>query len=106
MYAIIQTGGKQYKVSEGDIIEVEKLDVNAGNVVEFSDVMFLSDGQAVRLGQPIIEGARVTAEVLEQYKGEKQIIFKKRRRHNYRRKKGHRQLLTSLKVKSIEGKVA
>lgn len=106
MYAIIQTGGKQYKVSEGDIIEVEKLDINAGNVVEFSDVLFLSNGQAVRLGQPIIEGARVTAEVVDQYKGEKQIIFKKRRRHNYRRKKGHRQLLTSLKVKSIEGKVA
>ena len=106
MYAIIQTGGKQYKVSEGDIIEVEKLDINAGNVVEFSEVLFLSNGQAVRLGQPVIEGARVTAEVLEQYKGEKQIIFKKRRRHNYRRKKGHRQLLTSLKVKSIEGKVA
>lgn len=106
MYAIIQTGGKQYKVSEGDIIEVEKLDINAGNMIEFSDVLFLSNGQAVRLGQPIIEGARVTAEVLEQYKGEKEIIFKKRRRHNYRRKKGHRQLLTSLKVKSIEGKVA
>ena len=102
MYAIIQTGGKQYKVSEGSVIDVEKLDHEVGKTVEISEVLMIGSEGNVQVGQPLIEGASVKAKVVEQYKGEKQIIFKKRRRHNYRRKKGHRQLLTSLKIESIK----
>lgn len=101
MYAIIQTGGKQYKVSKGDIIKVEKLNSEVGGSVEFPEVLLCSVEGNVRVGQPLIKGASVEAKVIEQFKGEKQIIFKKRRRHNYRRKKGHRQLLTSLKIENI-----
>lgn len=102
MYAIIQTGGKQYKVSEGSVIDVEKLDHEVGKTLELSEVLLLSSEGNVQVGKPLIEGASVKAKVVEQYKGEKQIIFKKRRRHNYRRKRGHRQLLTSLKIESIK----
>ena len=103
MYAVIQTGGKQYKVSEGDIIRVEKLPGDVGDRVSLSDVLLVGGGGNVTIGAPTVEGAGVTAEIAAQFKGEKVIVFKKKRRQNYRRKQGHRQQLTSLKITGING---
>jgi large subunit ribosomal protein L21 len=99
MFAVIRTGGKQYTVAKDDVILVEKLDGKAGDKVSIADVLAL-DG---KFGAPLISGATVSAEIVEQTKGEKVIIFKKRRRHNYRRKNGHRQHLTALKIVEIKG---
>ncbi|HEX9461258.1 MAG TPA: 50S ribosomal protein L21 [Alphaproteobacteria bacterium] len=100
MYAVIRTGGKQYKVAANDVITVEKLPAEAGSVVQFDQVLMVGgDKQAV--GAPLVAGAVVTATVLEQVKGDKIIIFKKKRRHNYRRKNGHRQLGTVLRIAGI-----
>jgi large subunit ribosomal protein L21 len=101
MFAVIKTGGKQYKVAKDDVIEVEKLDAAAGKTVELKDVLMLGEGGKVEIGQPLIKGASVKAEVVKQARGEKVIVFKKRRRKNYRRKKGHRQDLTVLKITAI-----
>lgn len=103
-YAVIQTGGKQYRVSEGDEIEVEKLDVEAGASAEFSEVLLISDGGAVSIGAPTVTGAKVTAEVVEQFKDDKVIAFKFRRRKGYHRTVGHRRQLTKLKIKTISTK--
>jgi large subunit ribosomal protein L21 len=103
-YAVIQTGGKQYRVKEGDEIEVEKLDVEAGASTEFSDVLLVADGSAVSIGAPTVAGAKVTAEVVEQFKDDKVIAFKFRRRKGYHRTVGHRRQLTKLKIKSITTK--
>jgi len=103
-YAVIQTGGKQYRVAEGDEIEVEKLDVAAGTDTEFSDVLLVADGAGVTIGGPLVAGARVTAEVVDQFKDEKVIAFKFRRRKGYHRTVGHRRKLTKLKIKSITTK--
>jgi large subunit ribosomal protein L21 len=101
MYAVIKTGGKQYKVSEGDILRVEKLDVEAGDTVAFDEVLMIGgDGDAL-VGSPAIDGASVTAEVLDVRKDKKVLVFKKRRRQNYRRKAGHRQWLTVVSVAEI-----
>ena len=105
MYAVIKTGGKQYKVDPGDVIAVEKLSAKAGDKVVIGDVLMLSgskgDGSDAVVGSPLIEGASVSAEVVEQGRGDKIIVFKKKRRHNYRRKKGHRQALTTLRILEI-----
>jgi large subunit ribosomal protein L21 len=101
MYAIIQTGGKQYRVKEGDIFSVEKLTKEAGQTITFDSVLAIEDGGKVQLGKPTIGGASVSVQVLDQYKDDKVIIFKKKRRHNYRRKRGHRQELTMVKVFDI-----
>jgi len=101
MFAVIKTGGKQYKVAKDDVIEVEKLDAAAGKSVELKDVLMLGEGGKVEIGQPLVKGASVKAEVVKQTRGEKVIVFKKRRRKNYRRKKGHRQDLTVLKITAI-----
>jgi large subunit ribosomal protein L21 len=101
MYAVIKTGGKQYKVAKDDVIEVEKLDAAAGKQVELKDVLMLGEGGKVEIGRPLVAGASVKAEVVKQARGEKVIVFKKRRRKNYRRKKGHRQDLTVLKITAI-----
>ena len=102
MYAVIKTGGKQYRVAEGDVVIVEKLLAEAGDTVQVGDVLMVGeDGKAPVVGTPVVEKAAVFAEVLEQGKGDKVIIFKKKRRHNYRRKKGHRQLQTVLRVTGI-----
>ncbi len=103
-YAVIQTGGKQYRVAEGDEIEVEKLDVEAGTDTEFSEVLLVSDGADVAIGEPLVAGAKVTAEVVEQFKDDKVIAFKFRRRKGYHRTVGHRRKLTKLKIKSITTK--
>lgn len=98
MFAVIRTGGKQYKVAKGDVIAVEKLAGDAGAKVEFDDVLMAGS----KVGAPLIAGAKVLAEVVKQFRDEKVIIFKKRRRHNYRRKKGHRQYLTQVKITDIK----
>lgn len=102
MYAVVKTGGKQYRVSKDDILKVERLPGEAGDVVTLEDVLMVgADGGDVTVGAPTVDGASVAAEILEQTRDKKIIIFKKRRRQNYRRKKGHRQHLTVLKVTEI-----
>ncbi len=98
MYAVIRTGGKQYKVTEGDQIVVEKLLAEAGEDVTFGDVLMLSDGDKLLVGEPVVEGACVYGEVVEQRRGKKILIFKKRQRSTYRRKKGHRQYETVVNI--------
>lgn len=101
MYAVIKTGGKQYKVAANDEIIVEKIDANEGDEHAFQEVLMLGDGETVTVGAPTVEGAAVVGEVVEQGKGDKVIIFKKRQRSTYRRKKGHRQLETTIKITAI-----
>lgn len=101
MFAIIKTGGKQYKVAENDILRVEKLDAQPGTSVELNDVLLINDGKKDHFGMPTLAGAKVVATVVEQMRDRKVIIFKKTRRHNYRRKNGHRQSLTVLKITKI-----
>jgi large subunit ribosomal protein L21 len=102
MYAVIKTGGKQYKVASGDVILVEKLDSEAGASITLAEVLMIGDGANITVGAPTVAGASVAAEVVDQVKADKVIIFKKNRRHNYRRKRGHRQKLTALKITGIK----
>jgi large subunit ribosomal protein L21 len=102
MYAVIKTGGKQYKVATNDIILVEKIEGEAGATVNLDQVLMIGDGANVTIGQPTVAGASVAAEIVNQEKADKVIIFKKHRRHNYRRKRGHRQKLTALKITNIK----
>ena len=102
MYAIIKTGGKQYKVAANDVIKVEKIAAQAGDTVKLEEVLMVAGDGAPKVGAPLLKGAFVNAEVLEQAKGDKVIVFKKKRRHNYRRKNGHRQNLTVLRIKDIK----
>lgn len=97
MYAVIKTGGKQYKVTNNDIIKVEKLPALAGSEVEFDEVLMIDD----KIGTPLIKGAKVVAEVLEQKRADKILVFKKKRRKGYRRTQGHRQYQTVIKIKNI-----
>jgi len=108
MYAVIKTGGKQYRVQPGDVLVVEKLDGEPGAAVDFGEVLMLGEGAAVTVGAPTVAGASVTATFIETRKGEKVKIFKKIRRHGYRRTKGHRQLESVLRVTGItaDGKEA
>lgn len=101
MFAVIRTGGKQYKVANGDVIKVEKLEAEAGATLHLDEVLMVSDAGSSTIGTPLVAGARVTAEVIAQDRGPKIIIFKKKRRQNYRRKKGHRQDLTVLRITGI-----
>jgi large subunit ribosomal protein L21 len=100
MFAVIRTGGKQYRVAPNDIIEVEKIAGRPGDIVELAEVLLLG-GASPKTGSPTIAGALVAAEVLEQKRGDKVIVFKKKRRKNYRRTKGHRQELTALRITEI-----
>ena len=103
MYAVIKTGGKQYRVQPGDLLVVEKLDGEPGAAVSFGEVLMLGDGEAVTVGAPVVEGASVAATLIETRKGEKVKIFKKIRRQGYRRTRGHRQLESVLRVTAISG---
>ncbi len=103
MYAVIKTGGKQYVVNEGDTIKVEKLSGEVGSTIELGEVLAVGAGDSVKVGTPVVEGASVTAQVLEHDRGKKVIVFKKKRRKGYARKQGHRQDYTSLKISSIKG---
>ncbi len=100
-YAVIKTGGKQHRVAPDDVICIEKIAGEEGDQVPFPDVLMLADGEAVTIGAPRVDGAVVYGEILEQRKGDKIVIFKKRPRTNYRRKKGHRQLETWVKITAI-----
>ncbi len=101
MYAVIKTGGKQYRVAQGDVLRVEKLDAEAGDVVTFDQVLMIGGEGDALVGAPAVDGASVTAEVLDERKDKKVIIFKKRRRQNYRRKRGHRQWITVVSIAEI-----
>ncbi len=100
-YAVIKTGGKQYTVSPGQVLEVEKLDVEAGSLIELSEVLMVCDDGAVKAGKPVVEGARVVARVLAQDRDRKIVVFKYKPKKRYRRKTGHRQSITRLAIKEI-----
>jgi large subunit ribosomal protein L21 len=101
MYAVIATGGKQYKVAPGDVVRVESLDAKKGDTIELKDVFMIADGDKVSVGKPSLVSAKVTAEVVGEGRGEKIIIFKHRRRKGFRKTNGHRQNYTAIKVKEI-----
>lgn len=102
MYAIIKTGGRQYKVQEGETLKVEKLDGSDGSEINFDTVLMCSDGEQVTLGAPTIENAVVKGHIVEQGKGKKVLVFKYKRRKGYRKTQGHRQLYTAVKIDSIQ----
>ncbi|GAB3457283.1 50S ribosomal protein L21 [Insolitispirillum peregrinum] len=99
MFAVIKTGGKQYKVAMDDVIAIEKLPGDAGAAITFDEVLMVGD----KIGAPLLSGASVTAQVIDQFKTDKVIVFKKKRRQNYRRKNGHRQQMTLVKITAING---
>ena len=101
MYAVIKTGGKQYKVSKDDVISVEKLSDDAGKKIKLNEVLIISDKGKPIVGDPLIKGASVEAEIMDHSRAAKITVFKKKRRHNYRRKQGHKQNITNLKILSI-----
>lgn len=104
MYAVVETGGKQYKLSVGDILKVEKLPVEAGQKFVLDKVLLIKDdSESVKVGAPFIENARVTVAVLEQGRGKKVVVYKYKKRKNERKKQGHRQAFTRIKVETIEG---
>jgi large subunit ribosomal protein L21 len=102
MYVIVSTGGKQYKVAQGDVIDVEKLDAQPGDQVQL-DVLMINDGTNVVVDAATLENQKVTAKVLDQFKGEKQLVFKFHKRKRYHRLKGHRQNLTKLEIVEVPG---
>lgn len=102
MHAIIETGGKQYKVAEGDTLYIEKLDVEAGQTVTFSKVLAVLDGDSAKFGAPAVDGASVTANVVKNGKGKKVLVFKYKPKKNYRRRQGHRQPYTKVEIVKID----
>tara|TARA_B100001245_G_C22774227_1_gene374173 strand:+ start:360 stop:701 length:342 start_codon:yes stop_codon:yes gene_type:complete len=101
VFAIIETGGKQYRVTKDDVISIEKIAGKPGDNVTLDQVLLLNDDKDINLGTPLLKGAKVSATIVNQAKSDKVIVFKKKRRHNYRRLKGHRQELTYLKITDI-----
>lgn len=101
MFAVVKTGGKQYRVEKDDILKIEKIDGEAGDQVVLDEVLFVGDGDKVSVGAPLVDGASIAGEILEQKRDRKIIIFKKRRRQNYRRKAGHRQHKTVIRITDI-----
>ena len=102
MYAIIRTGGKQYQVAQGDQLRVEKLSGDVGDKVQLEDVLLVADGADVTVGQPVVDGAKVSATIIEQGKAKKVLVFKKKRRKGYKVKNGHRQQYTALRIEGID----
>lgn len=100
-YAIVETGGKQYRISEKSVLDVELLDGEQGSKIELSNVLAISDGNELKVGTPTIEGALITGTILEQFRGKKVVAFKKKRRKGYKRKVGHRQELTKIQINEI-----
>jgi large subunit ribosomal protein L21 len=101
MYAVIKTGGKQHKVAEGDVLSIEKLEGDKGAEIVFEEVLMVFDDQSVKVGKPFVEGAQVTGEIITQKKGPKIHVFRMTRRKGFKKKTGHRQELTSMKIKKI-----
>ena len=106
MFAVIKTGGKQYRVTPDDVIRIERISGEAGDEVSFNDVLMLADDGKTAVGPPLVDGARVTGTLMEQTRGEKIIIFKKKRRKSYRRRNGHRQDLSVVRITDISGRRA
>ena len=104
MFAVIETGGKQYKVNEGLIVDVEKLPVDAKQDVVFDKVLLIYDGKETKIGNPYIEGAKVAATALNQHRDDKVLVFKLKRKTGYKRTRGHRQFLTTVKITGISAK--
>jgi len=102
MYAVVRTGGKQHRVAPGDSIRVEKLDGEVGDEITLEEVL-LTGGEAVRVGTPLVDGAKVVGTITDQGRGDKIVVFKLKRRKNYRRKQGHRQSYTEIRIDKIEG---
>ncbi len=103
MFAVIKTGGKQYRVQEGDVVRVEKLSGEKGGRIEIAEVLAVGEGEQIKIGSPIVKDAKVIAEIVSQGKAPKVTIFKKKRRKGYTKKQGHRQLFSSIRIKGIEG---
>jgi large subunit ribosomal protein L21 len=101
MYAVIRTGGKQYRVAADDVLTIDRLAGDAGAAVEFGEVLVVGGEDGVKVGAPTVAGARVTGSIVQQVKGDTILVFKKRRRQNSRRKNGHRQPMTKVKIESI-----
>lgn len=101
MYAVIKTGGKQYRVTEGDLLDIEKIDQEAGSTIDFEQVLMVHDGNAIKIGTPLVEGGKVTATIEEQKRGKKVRIVKFRRRKHHMKQMGHRQYLTRVKITGI-----
>ncbi len=101
MYAIVRTGGKQYQVVTGETLRVEKLKGEVGDTVELSDVLLVADGEDVKVGTPVVDGAKVVAKIAEQGKAKKVLVFKKKKRKGYRVLRGHRQMFTALTIEEI-----
>jgi large subunit ribosomal protein L21 len=101
MYAIIRTGGKQYQVASGDRLRVEKLAGNIGDSIDIDDVLMVVDGEDIKIGQPVVDGAKVSAKIVEQDRAKKVLVYKKKRRKGYEVKNGHRQHFTALEIQKI-----
>ncbi|NOY86132.1 MAG: 50S ribosomal protein L21 [Deltaproteobacteria bacterium] len=102
MYAVIETGGKQYRVNEGDVVRIEKLAADVGSEVSFDRILMVGEGSDLKVGTPLVDGAKVRAKIVEQDRHRKIIVFKMKRRKNYRRKQGHRQDYTGVRIEKIE----
>lgn len=102
-FAIIKTGGKQYRVAPGDVIHVEKLPQTAGEEIRFSDVLLLKDGDNIQAGRPLVAGAAVVGQVVRQFRDKKVLVFKKRSKKGYKKLQGHRQDLTEIRITSVQG---
>ena len=102
MYAIIETGGKQYRVREGDVLRIEKLEGEPGQELVFDKILLVGNGEGVRVGTPFLDDVRIRAEILAQRRGRKILVFKFKRRKDYRKKQGHRQDYTGIRIKAIE----
>lgn len=101
MYAVIKTGGKQHRVTEGDVIAIEKITGDRGEAVVFDQILMVEKEGDIRIGRPVVEGAKVVGEILAQTKGDKLIVYKTKKRKGYHKKNGHRQQLTSMKIREI-----
>jgi large subunit ribosomal protein L21 len=102
MYAVIETGGKQYKVEEGSVVNIEKTNKKTGDIIELSNILLLVNGEKVEIGKPYVDKGTVLAEVKRHFKGKKTLVFKKRRRKDYKKLLGHRQQYTEVKIKEIK----
>jgi len=101
MFAVVKTGGKQYKVKEGDVIKIEKVAGEVGQPIELEEVLLIANSQEIKIGQPMVPNAKIVGDIIQQGKTQKVIVFKSKRRKGYRKKQGHRQMLTSLKINKI-----
>jgi large subunit ribosomal protein L21 len=103
MYAVLKTGGKQYRVKEGDILKIEKVEGEVGQTLELEEVLLIGNSQEPKVGQPLVPNAKIVVDIVDQGKAKKIVVFKSKRRKGYRKKQGHRQMFTSVKINKIIG---